>query len=383
MKKRFLLLIPFFMLAACNKTPDISSEESTDSYRYSGESLKVGIIGLSHDHVHWALGRPDHGDMDIVGIVEPDKELVNRFIRQYELSPELIFNTIDEMVSTTGPEAVLAYNAIYDHLSVVEYCAPKGIHVMVEKPLAVNVEHARKMITLAQKNNIHLLTNFETSWYGSTHEAYQIAVDEERIGALRKIVFRTGHQGPAEIGCSSEFLEWLTDSTLNGAGALTDFGCYGANIATWLMKTENPVSISCITQQIKPDIYPQVDDDATIIISYPTTQVIIQASWNWPYNRKDMDIYGVSGHVQCQNATDMLVVEKGESTPKERTAASLPKGLHDSFAYLTTVIKTNHPVKAYALASTENNERVVKILEAAKLSAATGKSVQWSELYPE
>ena len=104
--------------------------------------------------------------------------------------------------------------------------------------MAVSTEHAGKMLALAKKYNIHLLTNYETTWYGSNAKAYQLVKQEKRTGDIRKIVFHTGHQGPVEIGCSNEFLEWLTDPVLNGGGALTDFGCYGANLATWLMKGE-------------------------------------------------------------------------------------------------------------------------------------------------
>lgn len=48
-----------------------------------------------------------------------------------------------------------------------------------------------------------------------------------------------GHQGPVEIKCSEEFLRWLTDPVLNGGGAVTDFGCYGANLATWFFDNQN------------------------------------------------------------------------------------------------------------------------------------------------
>ena len=94
-----------------------------------------------------------------------------------------------------------------------------------------------------------------------------------------------------------EFLSWLTDPKLNGAGALFDFGCYGAGLMTWLMNGEKPLTVTAVTQQIKPEIYPKVDDEATIIITYPKAQAIIQASWNWPFDRKDMEVYGATGSV--------------------------------------------------------------------------------------
>lgn len=199
------------------------------------EPLKIGIVGLSHSHVHWILGRPQQNDIEIVGIVEPNLDLAKRYAEIYKYKMDMVFPDMESMIAAKHPEAVTAFGSIYDHLKVVETCAPKGIHIMVEKPLAVSVEHAKKMQQLAQKHKVQLLTNYETTWYPTNHKAYEM-VNEGKIGSLRKVVVHDGHQGPKEIGVNQEFLDWLTDPILNGGGALTDFGCYGANLITWLQK---------------------------------------------------------------------------------------------------------------------------------------------------
>ena len=357
--------------------------EEKETYKYDGEPLKVGVIGLVHTHVHWILGREKIGDIEIVGIVEPNRDLAARYAKQHDYDMDIVFNTIEEMVEATQPEAVTAFNTIYDHLSVVEYCAPKGIHVMVEKPLAVNYEHAKKMIALAQQHNIHLLTNYETSWYGSNYEAYQLIHEAQKIGAIRRIIFYTGHPGPIEIGCNEEFVEWLIDPYWNGAGALTDFGCYGANLATWLMQGEKPLTVSCITQQIKPEKYPKVEDEATIILTYPKTQVLIQASWNWSHNRKEMEVYGQTGYVFCKNGQEMQLMENEKEGAKPMIATPIAKGLDDPFAYFTKVVKEEYPIEKYGLSSIENNEIVMQILEAAKHAAKTQKTVVWQDFFKE
>lgn len=345
--------------------------------------LRVAVIGLVHTHVHWILGREKKGDIEIVGIAEPNHELAEKYSKQHGYSMTLVYDSMEQMIDETKPEAVLAFNTIYDHLKVVEYCAPRGIHVMVEKPLAVNMEHAAKMIKLAQRFKIHLLTNYETSWYGSNKKAYELADQEQKLGEIRKIVFHTGHQGPVEIGCNKEFLDWLTDPVLNGGGALTDFGCYGANMVTWLMKGEKPETVTAITQQIKPHLYPKVEDEATIILKYKKAQVIIQASWNWPYSRKDMEIYGVTGYVFCRDRTNMLVKENENEEPHTMIAGDLPADRNDPFIYFANVIRRKIKMDTYDLSSPGNNELVMKILEAAKHSANTGMTVSWKEYYKE
>lgn len=344
--------------------------------------LRVAVVGLTHAHVHWILGRDNSkGDIELVGIAEPNRSLAERFSKQHGYKMDMVYATMEEMIAKTKPEAVLAFNSIYEHLKVVEYCAPLGIHVMVEKPLAVSADHVNKMLALAKKHNIHLLTNYETTWYGSNEKAFQLVNQEKRIGDIRKIAFHTGHAGPIEIGCNKEFLDWLTDPVQNGAGALTDFGCYGANLATWFMNGETPETVSAVTQQIKPEKYPKVDDEATIVLTYKKSQVIIQASWNWPYSRKDMEIYSQHGFVFCNNRTNMQFKESEKKEPQPLTAENLPENRSDPFAYLAQVVRGSITMKQYDLSSPANNEIVVKILEAAKVAARTGKTVHWDQYY--
>jgi len=343
--------------------------------------LRIGIVGLVHTHVHWILGRENRGDVEIVGIAEPNRKLAEAYSKQHGYSMSLVYSSMEEMIEKTKPDAVLAYNTIYDHLKVVEYCAPRGIHVMVEKPMAVNMVHAEKMLSLAKKYQIHLLTNYETTWYGSNKKAYQIVNEQKQIGNIVKLVFHTGHQGPIEIGCNPEFLEWLTDPVLNGGGALTDFGCYGANISTWMMNGTTPETVTAITQHLKPELYPKVEDEATIILTYKKAQVIIQASWNWPYSRKDMEVYGKTGFVFCKDGTNMLLKENEKAETHSFVAESLPADRNDPFVYFANVIRGKIQVGTYDLSSEANNEIVMKILEAAKYSSRTGKTVIWDQYF--
>jgi predicted dehydrogenase len=243
----FLNLFIRTMLFAFTCFPILSSAHAQTS-----KPLRIGVAGLTHTHVHWIFNSAKNGDIEIVGIAEANKELAARYSNQYNFPANKIYKSLSALIKAEKPEAVAAFNSIIEHLDVVEQCAPKGIHVMVEKPLAVSLEHARKMQALARKHNIFLLTNYETTWYSSVHETSRMLADSMTIGPIRKVVVHDGHEGPKEIGVDPEFLEWLTDPVKNGAGALMDFGCYGANLSTWLMQGRRPISVTAVTQQIKP-----------------------------------------------------------------------------------------------------------------------------------
>jgi len=341
--------------------------------------LKIGVIGLTHTHVHWILGGTERGDYEIVGIVEPNRDLARRYAEQHGYSMDLVYDTSEELLAATRPEAVTAFGTIYDHLEVVETFAPLGIHVMVEKPLAVSLKHAKKMQALAQKHNIHLLTNYETTWYPTNHRTYELVKEEEAVGDIRKIVVRDGHRGPKKIGVNSEFLDWLTDPKLNGGGAITDFGCYGANLTTWLMEGERPISVTAITHQLQAPNNPKVDDEATILVKYADAVAIIQASWNWPIGRKDMEVYGLTGAVYADNRHDLRVrIAEGYDGFEEstQTLEERPAPFDDPFAYLAAVIRGTIKPAPYNLSSLENNMLVVEILDAAIRSARSGKRVR-------
>jgi predicted dehydrogenase len=338
--------------------------------------LRIAIAGLTHTHVHWLLGGAKRGDVVIVGIAEPNKELALRYAKQHGYSMDIVFNSLPEMISKTKPEAVAAFGTIYQHLEVVQACAPLGIHVMVEKPLAVSLDHAQKMKALADKHKIQLLTNYETTWYATNHKAYEIVNTDSAIGELRKMVVHDGHKGPKEIGVNKEFLDWLTDPVQNGGGAITDFGCYGANLITWMTKGKKPEAVLALTQQFKPAIYPKVDDEATILLQYPTMQGIIQASWNWPFSRKDMEVYGATGSVITDNRSQMRTRLEKDSAEQKDILKERQAPYDDPFAYFAAVIRKEIILPKYDLSSLENNMIVMEILEAAKQSAKTGKAVR-------
>ena len=336
-------------------------------------NLPIAVVGLVHGHVAGFFNRYLHRyDAHIVGIAEPDEQLRAKYAAQYKLDASLFFSNLNEMLDKTKPRAVVVFSNTFDHLRVVEACASRHIDVMMEKPLAISLEQAHAMQRAGRRGNIHVLVNYETTWYPSNHAAWSL-VHDKAIGDIRKMVAHDGHQGPKEIGVPPEFFAWLTNPALNGAGALFDFGCYGADLMTWLMNGESPVSVTAVTQRIKPEIYPRVDDEATIILTYPRAQGIIQASWNWPFDRKDLEVYGKTGYVKTIRGG--AIDERLPGKDEERIAVRpLEPRRDDSMSYLTAVERGE--IKPEGLSSLATNVVVMEILDAARRSAATGQTIR-------
>jgi predicted dehydrogenase len=332
--------------------------------------LHVAVAGLAHDHVHGILNQYKKGEVMIIGIAEKDDQLIQRYKKTYQLPDSLFYRDLETLLNHQKPDVVLAYNAISEHIEVIETCAPRGISVMVEKPLATTVKDAERIAALCRQFHIHVLTNYETTWYNSNQQIYEMVKQQDQFGTIRKMTVHDGHNGPKEIGCSPDFLNWLTDPVKNGGGALMDFGCYGANLMVWLMNGKAPVAVTAITHHLKPLLYPNVDDDATILLEYPVATGIIEASWDWPFGIKDLEVFGTKSYLHALNGNTLQQRNKDayENVPVKQAVYT------SNIQYLADVLN-GKLIPIQDLSSLENNVIVVRILDAARKSAQTGKKV--------
>ncbi|MEO8819232.1 MAG: Gfo/Idh/MocA family oxidoreductase [Ginsengibacter sp.] len=337
------------------------------------QKLRVVVAGLNHDHVYNILHAYKEGKVLIVGIAEPNKALWKKVSTEYKLPDSLFSTNLKTLVLAKKPDAVLGYNEVSGHVDIVKVCAPLHIPVMVEKPLAATLQQAQEIEALSKKYNDMILVNYETTWYPSIADVYD-TVESDKFGKIKKMVFHDGHQGPKEIGCSPQFLAWLTDPVKNGAGALNDFGCYGADIMTWMMHGQKPIAVTAITRHYKTIEYPKVDDDATILVEYPGATGIIEASWNWPFSIKDMEVFCETGYLHALDNVN-ITSRKRENIVSSKKAAPLPAPNNDPLVYLAAVL--HHQLSGTNdLSSLNYNMIVMQILDAAKRSAALGKRIE-------
>jgi predicted dehydrogenase len=241
---------------------------------------------------------------------------------------------------------------------------------MIEKPLTFSTAVAVKMKTLSDKYKTKVYTNFPSLWYTSFIELLK---KSNEAGTISKMVMRGGHRGPVEVGCSKEFLSWLTDSVKNGGGALIDFGCYGAVIMTELMQGKLPQSVYANVKHLKPGIYTKADDAATIVLEYAGATGICEASWNWPYTIMDVEVYGHDGYLHASQFNTPVLQVKNEKESRAETI-STPE-YKDEIAYLTAVIK-HGAADNNGMLSLERNLVIAQILDAARRSVREGKKIQ-------
>jgi predicted dehydrogenase len=375
-RTRLLAALPLVVFAAAvTAESPTASARTLQSATEQDTHLRVAIVGLEHGHVEGFLNAlPRHSDVELVGISDADSALFDKYQAKYNLDAKLYFKSEANMIEVSHPAAVLVYTPISEHRHAIEIAAQHGVAVMVEKPLTISYDDALAIHKVAREHHIQVLVNYETTWYASNREAFN-ELNDGHLGELRKVVVHDGHQGPKEIGVPPEFLRWLTDPAQNGAGALYDFGCYGVDLMTWLMHGEAPLTVTAVVNHDKPNLYPRVDDDATIILKYSHAQAVIMASWNWPFGRKDMEVYGSTGYVITVESDKLRVRYEHDRQERVDTAPALPGNQSDSLSYLAAVLAGRLPAKG-DLSALDTNVTVMQILDAARESARTGQSVR-------
>ncbi|MBM3762945.1 MAG: Gfo/Idh/MocA family oxidoreductase [Acidobacteria bacterium] len=316
--------------------------------------FRIAVLGTEHGHVRGFLNAAKlRQDVEIIGPVSFEDR---------------------NKLRTEKAEAIASFTSTDRHLECARLAADLKLPLMMEKPLATTNEDARQIAKLSAAAGIPIIVNFETTWYKSHGELWRFFKEQNAAGKIRKMLAMDGHQGPREIGVGNDFFEWLTDPVRNGAGALFDFGCYGANLMTWMMDNQRPLRVMASTKQNKPQIYAKVDDEATIVVEYESAQGIIEGSWNWPFSRKDFEVYGEKAYAHAYGGNSVRRRKAGEKTEETFAPVDLKADEADSISYLKAIARGK--LKPGGLSSLENNVIATEILVAARQSAKTGKQVK-------
>lgn len=334
------------------------------------QEMKIAVIGLVHSHVWGHLERMIRQDSPkLVAIAESNPELIAE-ARKLGAAGELFTADYKKMLDTARPDIVWAFVENNRHLEIVEACAPRRIHVMFEKPLAATFRDAHTIQRLARRHGIQVMTNYQMAWWPSNYAAKR----EAGAGALGK-VWRlrgiVGHGGPGSAGPRSKyFFAWLTDPVQNGGGALIDFGCYNALWSLWFLGT--PEKVYAHVNHLRPEVFPKVEDNSTMILSYPGGVGLFEGSWNLPRGFQELEVFGLNGSVTVTREAAELRVGREPARPARLDPLS-PE-YSDPVAHMVHAVRSGQPLGE--LVALDMNVDVVEILQAARQSVASGRAVK-------
>jgi len=338
-----------------------------------GAEHTIAVVGLVHSHVWGHLkGMVSDQQARLVGVAETVPELVAE-AQKRGVPANLIFADWKKMIDAQKPEIVWAFVENNRHLEIVQYCAPRKIHVLFEKPLSSSYKDALAIRDLARKNGTYVMTNYQMAWWPSNYTAKELA-DSGAIGKVWRLHGMVGHGGPGgPTGLNKYFFDWLTDPVKNGGGAIVDFGCYNALWSLWYLG--RPETVYAQTNQLRPNEFPKVDDNALIILKYPQGETILEGSWDLPYGFQDLEVFGLGGSIHMNSGGVMMRKSDQREAQKVPAKELAPEASAPVAAMIHAIESKTEP---QGLTGLDMNVQVVEILDAAKESIKTGKAVRLS-----
>ncbi len=343
-------------------------------YGQPSVQYKIAVIGLVHAHAWGHLPTIMKGDAaKLVGISERNGELVQA-AKQMGVADNLFYPDYVKMLEETKPNIVWAFVENNRHLEIAKACLPRHINLIFEKPLASTYADAKQIEALAAKYHVRVMTNYQMAWWPANYVA-KAAVDDGKIGTVYRLHGVVGHGGPSSEGVKNKFFfDWLTDPVKNGGGALMDFGCYNALWSLWYLGM--PSSVYASVNHLRPERFPKVEDNATLVLNYPHSVGVFEGSWDLPRSMQDLEVFGRPDGKQPGSvymAHNRVELRQGRSQPEQLPLTPLPQDASEPVAYMVSRMKANQPIEG--LTAIGINVNVIRIIDLAKESVKTGRAV--------
>lgn len=336
----------------------------------AAQEAKIAVIGLQHSHVWGHLPKMITGTpAKLVGISETNPALIAE-AKGLGAADSLIFSDDARMLDEAKPDIVWAFTPNNDHLRIVKLCAARKIHVMFEKPLASTLADARAIRDLAKKSGIQVLTNYQMAWWPTNYMA-KAQADSGGLGKVWRLRGIVGHGGPGSQGARNQyFFDWLTDPVKNGAGSLMDFGCYNALWSLWYLG--KPESVYAHVNHLRPETFPKVEDNATMILSYRNGVGLFEGSWDLPRSFQELEVFGLQGSVNMSR--DKIEVRKGRAPGDEMPVQPLQPENAEPIAHMIAAMRGKTPLNP--MVALDINVDVVEIIDALKMSVKSKAAVK-------
>ena len=334
----------------------------------STSKIRVGVLGLSNDHVWDNLDAlSTHDGAVIVAAADPRPELRDKMKRY---GCDRLLDDPLRLLETVELDAAYIFSDNRHSAELAAQAADRGLHVLVDKPMAADYVGAVRMMGAARAAGTQLMIDWPFIWWPSLQHALRLIV-EGRIGRVFQVHYRAAHAGPREAGCSPAFAEWLYDPFRNGGGVLVDYCSYGAALTCLLLGS--PSQVTAVTNRVqKLDLF--AEDNAIVIMQHADAISTAVGSWTQIGHMTSYvpTFYGTEGtlvvhHDSVSLATrdnyDAIGVDIPEPPPEQASSA----------AFFIHHVVLGRPMggicsPAVGLAAQE-------VLEAAVMSARDGRSV--------
>jgi predicted dehydrogenase len=341
--------------------------------------LRVGVLGLNHDHVWGNLAGLAGSELgQAVAAADPDPQLRERLAREHGGVAAL--ETYDALLERTDLDAVLVFADNRASVELAIRALGRGVAVMIEKPMAADLAGADALLAAARTAGRPLMVNWPTVWRPALRHGLAL-VRSGAVGEPVQLSHRGGHAGPREYGCSPQFCEWLYDPARNGGGALVDYCGYGAILCRVVLG--RPDAVTAVARHLRKEGLP-AEDNAVVVLRYPRALGLLEASWTQIGGEPAlaMIVYGDAGTLLVHQPKATREGEKAgagrvQLVTGERSEwidpPALPADERDGPSYFLSCLAAGRPVEG--LCAPEVGRDAQEILAAALRSSASGREV--------
>jgi predicted dehydrogenase len=330
--------------------------------------VRVAVLGLSHDHIWENLDALiKHPGAILVAVADERPELREK-VRAYNC--DKLYQKPAELLDSEKLDAVYVYSDNRHSAELAVKAVERGLHVMVEKPMAADYPGAVRMVAAARTSNVQLMVNWPFIWWPSLQYALGLIADG-RIGRVFQIHYRAAHAGPREVGCSPAFSDWLLDPDRNGSGVLMDYCSYGAALTCLLLGL--PSRVSAVTSRTEKLELP-AEDNAVVVMEHAKAISTSVGSWTQIGHMTSYEpmFYGTDGTIVVRH--DSLSIANRDDESGKVLHIPRPNAEDESSAaYFIHHIVTGEPIKG--ICGADVSLAAQQVLAASLISAQEGRSV--------
>jgi predicted dehydrogenase len=327
--------------------------------------IKIGFTGTGYISKIHALAAQKLPDVQLTAVVNHRRESMAEFAKTFNISRQ--YQNITALLQDGDIDAVVISTPNYLHASETIAALKAGVHVMVEKPMAMNAIQAAEMFTVSQETGALLMVAH--CWRFDPEVLWMQR--QIKDGHLGKIIHTTGYGVHTLWGPSG----WFTQKRYAGGGAMADVGIHALDTVRFWLGDPQPVSVYARIGTYYKDL--DVDDTGITLVNWDNGATsYIESGWWQPHadgQEAATRLYGTGGFGQIYPtfiSSPQGKEDPGFAYPREPHA---PQSLYDDqLAYFIQCIRTGQQPNPGGMEGWIN----MKVIDAAYESAQTGQVVE-------
>jgi predicted dehydrogenase len=359
-------------------------------------AYRVAVIGLAHMHVNELMRQfarlpnvemvavADTGGVEL-NQTSPSTRAHTLAVAQSEIGIPHTYTDYQVLLEREHPDIVLLCPELSKTAEIGAVVARHGAHIVTEKPLAVSLADAQRLVQAVRSAGVRLMTNWPSAWSGAVRRMQQL-VQNGDAGTVLQVHTRMGSAGPFATGAAhpgvratvtpltdtEKAATWWYDAALGG-GAYLDYCCYGTALALWFFGRSPAFASGVRANLVSP--FGTADDTAILILEFDGGMAVAEGTWS------SVDAGGLNGPVVYGSAATLALDGSAPTARVRLSQGGQALAVHDPLelpAHRATLaleflhhLETGEPL--HPLLDTAFNVRVMAALDAGIRAADTGQ----------